>query len=67
MFDSVGITPVRARKLVRRRAEQMQRAQAGIYLQIAGLRPVERLIVLNEVLTDELRVAREAGVMAVDP
>lgn len=67
MPDVVSLTPARERKLVRGRADQMQRAVAGIYLTIDGLRPVERLIVLNEVLADELREARAAGVVAIDP
>jgi hypothetical protein len=57
----------RDRRVTRTRADRMQRALAGVELQIDGLRLVEQLVVLNTALSEKLRDAREAGVLAVEP
>ena len=67
MMQNENITPARERKLVRGRAEQIQRALAGIELMIDGLSPVDQLIALNEALSEKLRMARKLGVIAVEP
>lgn len=57
----------RERRLLAERSVQMQRALAGVELQMSELRPLERLVVLNRALSDELAAAREMGVLAVEP
>jgi hypothetical protein len=53
----------RERRAIRARADRMLRAKAALYLQLDGLAPMERLVVLNDVLTEELRSAKETGVV----
>ena len=67
MLDACPITPVRERKLVRARTVAMQRVLAEVHMDIYDLPLVDQLIVLNEVLSEKLAVARAAGVLALQP
>jgi hypothetical protein len=51
-------TSARERRLIRARAEKMQVALARVLTDVDALAPTDRLIVLNDALTDALREHR---------
>ena len=51
-------TSARERRLIRKRADKMQVALARVLTNVEPLGPTDRLIVLNEALTTELREQR---------
>jgi hypothetical protein len=56
----IGLTPARERKLVRRRADDIQRAMAAVYLAVEDLPPRDGLLAVNKVLEDMLENYRRA-------
>ena len=54
------------RRRIRGRANQMQRALAAIHLATDSLSRTERLVVLNEALSEALQDARERRVIPDD-
>jgi hypothetical protein len=57
----------RERRRIHSRANQMQRAQAAVVLSLDALTVRERLVVLNELMTELLAAYREAQALADNP
>ena len=62
----IELTPARERKLVRKRADQIQRAVTAVHMAVDDLPSTDCLIALNEVLTAKLRQARLADAFSAE-
>lgn len=58
-------TAARERRLIRKRANQMQRALAAVLTDVDALGPTDRLIVLNDALVVALRDHRRSGAQSL--